>query len=269
MIAGLSSPARLSTLVLDNLVSHRLEILLDSLEACSSLISLTIANASIENFRPRYPKVPLERLIVLPALTSLTVHRYHSYNPGELLPHLFTPKLASLALREFMPYALMDILARGGLGAEIVRKRMGLLGGVLETFFGRGTEIKEFFWECSPTTDESFLRVLNHLPGLSILHLKKSLIDRLAITGLSRVNTTCNDNTTPLCPKLQVLTFDSCPLIDSDSLYELLCSRSTSASSLSITTMDISRCELVKEAHVQKLRTVDPERSTISFSPCT
>jgi hypothetical protein len=268
MIAGLSSPARLSTLVLDNFVPPQLALLLDSLEACPSLISLTVSNATVEAW-PRHPIVPLERLIDLPALTSLTVHRYHSYNLGELLAHLFTPKLTSLTLRGFMASALMDVLARGGLGAEIIGKRVELFGEVLETFFGRGTEIKEFFLECSPTTDESFLRILNHLPYLSILHLKRSLIDQLAMAGLSRMDTTCDDYITPLCPKLQVLTFDSCPFIDPDSLYELLCSRSISASSLSITTMDISRCELVKEAHVQKLRTVDPERSTISFSPCT
>jgi len=174
---------------------------------------------------------------------------------------LQAPRLRTLDCRDLVPRSVLECdLDAAGMGR--VTATLKKFGEELGAFIERGTQLEKMHLASSSMPDASFLRILERIRGLRHLHLEDSFVSNSLIFNLIQEKP---GKTSSLCPVLQTIILDSCPLVSGKMLIDFIQSRKLRP--FPITSLSVGRCNLINAQHVQTLRNVDPEKLQVALIP--
>lgn len=176
---------------------------------------------------------------------------------GGILNHLQTPSLRTLHFYNLVPYSALEC----DVDTDRITTAQEDSGAELAAFIVRGSQLEVMHLECSSIPDTSFIQILKRIHNLRYLRIKDSFISDSLIRGLIQQS----HDKSLLCPVLQNVILDSCPLVGGNMLIEFI--RSRKPTPFPITSLSITRCSLVSAQHVQILKSIDPERLRVHAIP--
>jgi hypothetical protein len=252
-------PSMLRILVLED-VTPPISHFRDGLEACQFLEQLFIRRVEL-NTAANIGFIPLPppKIVILPTLSLLHLE---DCSAEKIMNLLDTPNLRTLRAQNLVPYVTLsnrlDLDGMRGVNAAMER-----FGGNLGTFIRRnGLELDTLYLNCSSIPDASLLQLLASNRILRHLHLIDSFVGEPFMLGLVQNK---QDTDSPICPVLEFITLESCPLLNGTMVIDFIRSRNSGPSP--ITSLTIGRCAMVSAAHMQILRTIDPERLRVKVVP--
>jgi len=251
-------PSVLRVLVLEDVTAH-IAHFRDGLEACQLLEQLFIRRVELNTVKIGFILIPPPKVVILPALSLLHLE---DCSEAKIMNLLDTPNLRTLRAQNLVPYyTLLNCLDLEGIrGVNAVMERFG---GNLATFIRRnGLTLNTLYLNCSSIPDTSLLQLLTSNRILRHLHLIDSFVGEPFMLGFAQ-NT--QDMDMSICPVLESITLESCPLLSGKMVIDFIRSRNSSPSP--IRSLTIGRCAMVNAAHIQILRTVDPERLRVNVVP--
>lgn len=249
-------PSMLRILVLED-VTAPITHFRDGLEACQFLEQLFIRRVALGN--TRFMPLPPPKIVTLPALSLLHLE---DCSEKKIMNLLDTPNLRALRAQNLVPYGTLsnhlDLDGMRGVNAAMER-----VGGNLAAFIRRnGFELNTLYLNCSSIPDASLLQLLTSNRSLRHLHLIDSFVGETFTLGLAQ---NMQDTDKPVCPVLESIILESCLLLSGKMVIDLIRSRNSGPSP--ITSLTIGRCTMVNAAHIQILRTIDPERLRVNVVP--
>lgn len=251
-------PSMLRILVLEDVTAPIVHFR-DGLEACQFLEQLFIRRVELNTANIGFIPLPPPKIVILPALSLLHLEDCSSEKIMNLLD---TPNLRTLRAQNLVPYGTLsnrlDLDGMRGVNAAMER-----FGGSLTVFIRRnGLELNTLYLNCSSIPDASLLQLLTSNRILQHLHLIDSFVGEPFALGIAQ-NMQGTDR--PICPMLESITLESCPLLSGKTVIDLIRSRNSGPSP--ITSLTIGRCAMINAAHMQILRTIDPERLRVNVVP--
>ncbi|KDQ63087.1 hypothetical protein JAAARDRAFT_53314 [Jaapia argillacea MUCL 33604] len=254
-----ASPSRITSLNLigSSRLYHIESFLLPGIAACPALEHLTIQHISTIG--------PLPRDIPLHSLRCLHLHYLDPSALEVLLASIRAPHLHSLSIIQSR-----QISATDGPKSETWRR----VGKGFQRFAENSPSLEKLSLARIDILDVQLVAALGSLHWLRELCLRELFVSRVALAPLSRlgtplraeVDTSIPRITTVLCPHLERVRFERCPLLTGDMLCELVAARSSASSTQKLLLLGVHKCNSVNSEDIAIVRQVDSQLM-VEYSP--